>query len=342
MTALVVPFICNPLSLQPISHSKECYDHLLGLELADSADVSDVLEVDMLMGSDTYWDLATGEIIRGRSGPTAIHTKVGWVLSGPADKDIMVNLTFTSTHTLKIDAYPTEPTLDDRLKQFWELESLGIMKDETSAYEKFVQQIRFEGQRYEVSLPWKEHHPPLPDNFELCHKRLVSLLKRSKQMPRLLSKYDSIIRDQLDQKIVEVVTQPTLAVSDRVHYLPHNGVRWDRATSKLRIVYDASVRSTGPSLNECLYTGPKLGQSVFDILLRFRLQWVALAGDIKKAFLMVLVQERDRDSLQFLWTAVPSADSPRIITLRFARHLRSVVKAVPPECNHRPPHGNLP
>ena len=77
MTALVVPFICNPLSLQPISHSKECYDHLLGLELAESADVSDVLEVNVLIGSDTYWDLAAGEIIRGRSGPTAIHTKVG-------------------------------------------------------------------------------------------------------------------------------------------------------------------------------------------------------------------------------------------------------------------------
>ena len=61
-------------------------DHLLGLELADSADVSDVLEFDMLIGSDTYWDLVTGKIIRGRSGPTAIHTKVGWVLSGPADR----------------------------------------------------------------------------------------------------------------------------------------------------------------------------------------------------------------------------------------------------------------
>ena len=56
VTALVVPFICNPLISQPINYAKESYNHLLGLELADSADVSDVLEIDMLIGSDAYWN----------------------------------------------------------------------------------------------------------------------------------------------------------------------------------------------------------------------------------------------------------------------------------------------
>ena len=66
---------------------------------------------------------------------------------------------------------------------------------------------------------------------------------------------------------MEVVSQPALPVSGQVHYLPHHGVvRQDKVTSKLRIVYDASVRSSGPSLNDCLYTGPK---SIFDILVRF-------------------------------------------------------------------------
>lgn len=121
MTALVVPYICNPLTLQPISNSKERYDHLLGLDLADSADVSDVMEIDVLVGSDLYWDLVTGQVVRGEDGPTA---KVGWVLSGPMDQqEVTVNLAVTS-HTLKVDAYPAEPSLDDRLRKFWELESL--------------------------------------------------------------------------------------------------------------------------------------------------------------------------------------------------------------------------
>ncbi len=319
--ALVVPFICNPLTSQPINHSKESYDHLSGLDLADAAGASEVLEVDVLIGSDSYWDLATGRVIRGGSGPTAIHTKVGWVLSGPANRqEVAVNLTFTSTHTLKVDILLPEPTLDDRLKQFWELESLGVMRDETSVYDKFVQQIRFDGRRYEVSLPWKEHHPPLPDHLELCRKRLTSLIKRLRQTPQLLAEYNTIIQDQLDKGMVEAVAQPMLTDSDQVHYIPHHGVvRQDKATSKLRIVYDASARSTGPSLNDCLYTGPKFGQSIFDILLRFRLHQVALTGDIEKAFHMVSVQERDRDALRFLWVADPSVEPPEMVTLRFTR-----------------------
>ena len=73
LSALAVPFICDPVTSQPISYSRECYDHLLGLELADSADAEDVLEVDVLIGSDLYWSLVTGGVRRGRSGPTAIH-----------------------------------------------------------------------------------------------------------------------------------------------------------------------------------------------------------------------------------------------------------------------------
>ena len=64
-------------------------------------------------------------------------------------------------------------------------------------YEKFVQQINYDGQRYEVSLPWKEHHPPLPDHYDLCCKRLTNLLKRLRQTPSLLTDYNTVIKDQM-------------------------------------------------------------------------------------------------------------------------------------------------
>ena len=320
MLALVVPLICSPLVSQPITASGECHDHLLGLELADSADGSDVLEVDMLIGSDWYWNLVTERVIRGKTGPTAVHSKVDWILSGPVTNQTTVNLTLSSlTHTLKIDTFKAEPSLDDQLKQFWELESLGISANETSVYEKFLQQIYFDGHRYEVSLPWKEHHPSLPDNYELCCKRLEALLRRIRQTPHLLEEYDRIICDQVQKGIVEKIS-PSSVTTDRVHYLPHHGVlRQDKQTSKLRIVYDASARCNGPSLNDCLYAGPKFGQSIFDIFVRFRFQRVALIGDIEKAFLMVSVRERDRDSLRFLWTTDPNSEKVDPTPFRFSR-----------------------
>ena len=259
-----------------------------------------------------------GQVIRGDSGPTAIHTKVGWILSGPANHlEVAVNLALASTHTLKIDVHPSmETALDDCLKRFWDLESLGVVKEETSVYERFVQKIKFDGHRYEVCLPWKEYHPPLPDHRELCRRRLLSLLKRLRQTPQLLTEYSAIIQDQLDK----VVHQPSRSNSDQTHYLPHHAViRRDKSTTKLCIVYDASAKLTRSSLNECSYTGPKFGQSIFDIILRFRLQRVALTEDIKKAFLVLSMNERDRDSLRFLWVADPHVEPPEIVTLRFTQ-----------------------
>lgn len=118
---------------------------MIGLELADPD------EIDVLIGSDSYWDLVTRQVIGGDSGHMAIHTKAGWMLSGPTNHlEVAVNLTLASTHTLKIDIHLSiePPALDDGLKCFWDLESLGILKEETSAYERFVEKIKFDGCRY--------------------------------------------------------------------------------------------------------------------------------------------------------------------------------------------------
>ncbi|CAB4006506.1 Hypothetical predicted protein, partial [Paramuricea clavata] len=93
----------------------------------------------------------------------------------------------------------------------------------------------------------------------------------------------------------------------------------DKETTKLRIVYDASAKTSGPSLNECLYTGPAMTHNIMDIILRFRSHKVALAGDIEKAFLMIAVSEADRNVLRFLWFDDVWSDQPKIIVLRFTR-----------------------
>ncbi len=86
-----------------------------------------------------------------------------------------------------------------------------------------------------------------------------------------------MIKDQLASGIVECVQEPE-TITD-AHYLPHHAViRCDKDTTKLRIVYDASAKTTGPSLNDCLYVGPPFGQYIFGIILRFCVHSVALAS----------------------------------------------------------------
>ena len=66
-------------------YAKENCNHLIELDLAWCAYEDDRLNVDILVESDNYWKLMTGEIINRDSGPTTIKTRLGWVLTGPVE-----------------------------------------------------------------------------------------------------------------------------------------------------------------------------------------------------------------------------------------------------------------
>ena len=106
-----------------------------------------------------------------------------------------------------------------------------------------------------------------------------------------------------------------------MHYMPHHAVvRRERATTKIRIVYDGSAKlDSEPSLNECLEVGPNLIPKLFDILVQFQSNAIALTADIEKAFLMIGIVPADRDALRFLWFQDPSKIDSPILHLRFNR-----------------------
>ena len=180
--------------------------------------------------------------------------------------------------------------------------------------------MRISSSRMEVCLPWKETHPALPNNYQLSKKRLLGLLHRLKQRPSTLQDYDATIKEQLSKGIVEQVDKSEPSVLGATHYIPHHAViRQDKQTTKLHVVYNASAKGDGPSLNDCLYAGPKFCQNIMDIILGFRVHKVALAADIEKAFLMVSMAEKDRDVLRFLWIDDIAKEKPEIIALCFTR-----------------------
>ena len=90
---------------QPISSCIVAQRHLAQLDLADFSVGDTAMEIDILIGSDYYWELATGEVCRGNSGPIAIYTRLGWVLSGPTKSfestETATNL--VTTHVLRAD-----------------------------------------------------------------------------------------------------------------------------------------------------------------------------------------------------------------------------------------------
>ncbi len=64
---------------------------------------------------------------RGEDGPVAVHTRLGWVLSGSLSMEEGCSTALT-THVLRIDANPsTQDPLNEVLHSFWDLESLGVV-----------------------------------------------------------------------------------------------------------------------------------------------------------------------------------------------------------------------
>ena len=57
----------------------------------------------------------------------------------------------------------------------------------------------------------------------------------------------------------------------------------------------------------------------FNMLANFRRNTVGLTADIEKAFLMVRIQDDDRDFLRFLWLDNPKSDNPKIVHYKFKK-----------------------
>ena len=174
---------------------------------------------------------------------------------------------YLSSEKEKIDE---DSDIERKLEKFWNLESIGILENEKHSQDHFIESIYLnEENRYETKLPFKEDHDLLHDHFELCQKCLEKLHEKLKSDPDLLQKYNEIFQSQKELGIIE--SAPENCESGNCHYIPHHPVvNENKDTTKVRIVFDASAKSEGPSLNDCLYKGPQLTPLLFDIFVRFR------------------------------------------------------------------------
>ena len=315
--ALVHPVICRDLKGQLISVAKEKYNHISKLTLADFEEESETFPVGILIGVENYYDFFLGKTIKGTEGPIASSTVLGWVLSGnvKVDNVAATNLSFNS-HILRCDAEVQE--LRDDLSKFWNIEDINSV--ENCVTHKFEKDIFHNGERYVTKLPFKPDHDVIPDNFKICESR-VKNLKRKLMRENLIEDYSNVFVDYEKNNIIEKVPEIDIPKgSGEVHYLPHRPIiKPERKTTKIRPVFDASCSTEGPSLNNCLYSGPNLLSKIFDILIRFRFNPIGIIADIKQAFLNVQISDEHKDFLRFLWYDVRKPDSDEICVYRFLR-----------------------
>ena len=90
--------------------------------------------------------------------------------------------------------------------------------------------------------------------------------------------------------------------------------------NKLRVVFDASARFAGSSLNVHLLSGPDLSSSLIGILVRFRQELVEFMADLECMFYQVKNPADQRHMLRFLWRPAGDVDK-EIVECRMHGHI---------------------
>ena len=309
--------ICAPLSA--VSLNLKEYPHLKDLALGDP-DIPDGAEVDILIGQAPFQEIMSGKVVRPRGGaklsqPSAWETTFGYALMGPLGGHSEPN---TESACLLSITENQEPDLE----RFWRLDTMGIIdveqkmsQEEDRAMKIFKETTCYDGERYTVSLPFKENAPFLSNNYHKVAKQLEATEKRLLRDPKLRQRYTDAIDDYVRRGYSRELTEEEIDEIDKgeSYFIPHHAViKESRESTKVRIVFNASdPDKNGNSLNSCLLPGPGLHPDIGGVLIRFRAHEVALSGDIEKMFLQTKVNPACYRYQQYLWRDCEQSVEPR-------------------------------
>ncbi|CAK9816560.1 hypothetical protein ANTQUA_LOCUS9005 [Anthophora quadrimaculata] len=267
-----------------------------GIHLADPK-FHEPAEIDGLLGAQIFWDLlCVGQISLKNRTTRLQKTKLGWIVTGELKNTnqsaaTICNLT---THTLESD-----------IQKFWNIEecpSQPILSPEEQMcenhYTTHTTRDKKTG-RYTVQLPFKENKTKLGESHHIALKRFLALERSLNKNPDIKKQYTNFLQeyDQLGHMTEIKVDE------QGGYYLPHHAVtKSDSITTKLRVVFDASARSSsGWSLNDTLLVGPTLQDNLVALTLRFRFHKYVLTADIAKMYRQINLHNNDRKYHKILW-----------------------------------------
>jgi hypothetical protein len=261
--------------------------HLKNLPLADPT-YKIPGSIDILLGADILPSLVTGDRVAGKPyQPVAFNTLFVWVVLGQANQspspvgDLSL-VTPVTTFTVQSNA-----ELESSLTRFWTLEepsspSPSSIENTDPAEQVFLSSVtRTTSGRFCIELPFKTPKPIIGDSKGQALHRFRHLEWRLSKNDEIRTKYKEFMQDYLDSNHMEIV--PVQQRYTPFHYyIPHHYIlRPDSQTTKLRVVFDASAKSsTGISLNDCLHTGPKMQADLSHILMQSRVHRIVFTADI--------------------------------------------------------------
>ncbi|GFS65116.1 DUF1758 domain-containing protein [Trichonephila clavipes] len=246
-----------------------------------------------------YRYLLEGMLIFGPAGtPTAIPTKLGYILSGkiyaPPLKESIVN-----------------SSLNDQLSELWKLEEVpktnAKIQIPDPCEERFSKWVKRNNEgRYIVNLPFKENNT-LGESKEKAVQLLYALENKFHKNKQFKDNFLNFMNEYLALGYMREISQKRDDETPNCYIPYHLVINEKSTTTKCRVVFNASSKTkNGQSLNDVLMTGPKLQTEIFNHLIKFRSYRVAFAADIEKMYRQILISDEDCKYQRIVWRATPS------------------------------------
>lgn len=203
---------------------------------------------------------------------------MGWILCGVLNQS-------KSKQINPVCLVTTTDEIGGLMKKVWEIEELPnkthYTEEELMCIDHYEEHTkRSEDGKYIVSMPLKDNINELGDSRKNALAQLLHQERRFDKYPQLKNRYIDFINEYISMGHMVLCTE---AKPERVYYLPHHAVFKQSTTTKLRVVFDTSRKTTsGLSLNDCMMNGPRLQDDLFNIMLRFRLYRNAFTAGIAK------------------------------------------------------------
>jgi len=157
------------------------------------------------------WQFIQDHVVRG-AGPTAVQSKLGYLLSGPLQLPQQVMT--TNLHVAIFHCTSQYPGEDMRL---WNSDSLNTTTNHLDNTFNIWTLVCSDG-THSLRFPWKESHPLLSSNLSVCSWWTRSMAHRLARTPELLKQYGTIIAEQERKSFIEWV--PEADRTSCVHYIP--------------------------------------------------------------------------------------------------------------------------
>lgn len=202
-----------------------------------------------------------------------VETVFGWIMTG--------DIPAKSSEVVRYNVVTVRSTIEEQLERFWKIEELLVSEysfDEKECETQFQQIVSRDGSgRYIVQMP---KQPDFKDFKDI----------------------DNFMQEYLDLGHMAVVPENK---EDKIgaYYLPYHPVlKESSATTKLRVVFDCSAKTTtGKSLNDALLVGPVAQEELLTLVIRFRSYRVAIVADIVQMYWQVTMHPDDRHLQRILW-----------------------------------------